>query len=167
MTYLAGILATLALLTSAIMAGFFFSYSVSVMWGFDAAAPGSAIDGMQKINTVIQNAWFFPSFFGAPVFAVLAAIVFWAMGMRDVGVVFGLAGLCYLIGAFGITVAVNVPMNEALGRESIPLDAEAARALWMDYSTRWTWWNHIRTIASIASALLCGLALFLAGRASA
>jgi uncharacterized membrane protein len=65
MTYLAGILATLAFMTSAIMAGFFFAYSISVMWGLDAAMPASAIDGMQGINTVIQNPWFFPNFFGA------------------------------------------------------------------------------------------------------
>ena len=167
MTYLAGILATLAFMTSAIMAGFFFAYSISVMWGLDAAMPASAIDGMQGINTVIQNPWFFPNFFGAPVFAVLAAIVFFSMGLRDIGIVFGLAALAYLIGAFGITVAINVPMNAALGAESIPQEAEAARALWADYSSRWTWWNHIRTLSSIASTLLCGFAIFLTGRAMA
>ncbi|MAN77970.1 MAG: hypothetical protein CML24_12455 [Rhizobiales bacterium] len=167
MTYFAGILATLAFITSAIMAGFFFAYSISVMWGLDAAAPASAIDGMQGINTVIQNPWFFPNFFGAPVFAVLTAIVFFSMGLRDVGIVFGLAALAYLIGAFGITVAVNVPMNEALGAESIPQETETARALWVDYSSRWTWWNHIRTLSSIVSTLLCGIAIFLAGRSMA
>lgn len=167
MTYVAGILATLALLTSAIMAGFFFAYSISVMWGLDAAAPGSAIDSMQGINTTIQNAWFFPTFFGVPVFAALAAIVFWSMGLRGAGIAFGLAALAYLIGAFGVTVTINVPMNEALGRASIPPEVEAARTLWTDYSVRWTWWNHVRTLSSIVSTLLCGVAIFLAGRATA
>ncbi|WP_417581884.1 DUF1772 domain-containing protein [Pelagibacterium sp.] len=165
MTYIAGVLTGLALLTSAIMAGSFFAYSVSVMWGLDAAAPASAINGMQRINAVIQNPWFFPNFFGAPIFAILTAFVFLSMGERDIGIVFSLAALAYLIGAFGVTVAINVPMNQALGSESIPLDTEAARILWADYSNRWTWWNHIRTLSSIASTLLCGLGIFLAGRA--
>jgi uncharacterized membrane protein len=57
-------------------------------------------------------------------------------------------------------------MNEALGRTAIPTDTEAARAIWTQYSSRWTVWNHVRTVASLASALLCGLGIFLSGRAA-
>ncbi|WMT90347.1 anthrone oxygenase family protein [Pelagibacterium sp. H642] len=167
MSYLATAAAILALLTSMIMAGFFFAYSVSVMWGLDEANPASAIDAMQKINTVIQNPWFFPNFFGVPVFAAGAAILFFMIGQPASGTAFGVAAIAYLLGAFAVTVAVNVPMNEALGRAVIPEDIEAAQAMWTQYSERWTFWNHVRSIASLASALACGLGIFLAGRAAA
>ncbi|WMT85348.1 DUF1772 domain-containing protein [Pelagibacterium sp. 26DY04] len=167
MTYLATAFAILALVTSTLMAGFFFSYSITVMWGLDAASPVSAIDAMQNINSVVQNPWFFPNFFGVPVFTIGAAILFFMIGQPRSASAFGLAAIAYLLGAFAVTVAVNVPMNEALGRETIPQDIEVARTMWAQYSERWTFWNHVRSIASLASALACGLGIFLAGRAAA
>lgn len=156
-----------ALLLSGAIAGFFYAYSCSVMWGLDTSDPKAAIAAMQGINVAVRNAAFFPAFFGMPVAALVAAALWLPLGRRDVALLLALAAAVYLVGAFLTTLAVNVPMNEALGRTAIPADAEAAGALWRNYSARWTLWNHVRTAASLIALLLVGWALYLGGRGSA
>ena len=63
-----------------------------------------------------------------------------------------LGGAVYVLGHFGTTAAFNVPLNEALDRVD-PASAEAAR-VWADYVVRWTHWNHVRTVACLASTVL-------------
>jgi uncharacterized membrane protein len=156
-----------ALLLSGAIAGFFYAYSCSVMWGLDTSDPKAAIAAMQRINIVVRNAVFFPAFFGMPVAALVAAALWLPLGRRDVALVLAFAAAIYLGGAFLTTLAINVPMNEALGRTAIPADAEAADALWRNYSARWTLWNHIRTTASLIALLLVGWALYISGRGGA
>lgn len=156
-----------ALLLSGAIAGFFYAYSCSVMWALDTSDPKVAIATMQRINIVVRNAAFFPAFFGTPVVALAAAALWLSQGRRDVALLLALAGAAYLGGAFLTTLAINVPMNEALGRTAIPADAAAARTVWHDYSAPWTFWNHIRTGASLIALLLVGWALYLGGRADA
>lgn len=156
-----------ALLLSGAIAGFFYAYSCSVMWAFDTSDPKVAIAAMQRINIVVRNAAFFPAFFGTPVVALVAAALWFSQGRHDVALLLALAAAAYLGGAFLTTLAINVPMNEALGRTAIPAEAEAARTIWHDYSAPWTLWNHIRTAASLVALLLVGWALYLAGRADA
>jgi len=67
------------------------------------------------------------------------------------------ADLIYLIGAFGVTSAFNVPLNG----EIAPLDParpENAQAM-VSYIAEWTLWNHVRTLASLASFVLLLLSL--------
>jgi uncharacterized membrane protein len=155
------------LLLSGAVAGFFYAYSCSVMWGLDASDPKAAIAVMQGINIVVRNAAFFPAFFGTPV-AALAAALLWRLQDRwDVALLLALAAVIYLGGAFLTTLLINVPMSESLGRTAIPADAEAARALWQYYSTPWTLWNHVRTAASLAALALVGWALYVGGRSAA
>ena len=73
-------------------------------------------------------------------------------GASSAGLTLRLAGaLLYLIGVFGITMAVNVPLNNRLaaldsnGRDSWPQ--------WRHYLERWTWWNHVRALAGALASL--------------
>jgi uncharacterized membrane protein len=54
-------------------------------------------------------------------------------------------------------VAANVPRNEALARLA-PGTPEAV-AYWPVYLRQWTRWNHVRAVASAASAVVYVLAL--------
>jgi uncharacterized membrane protein len=65
----------LALLASALMAGFFYAYSVSVMPGLAAGDALSAVRAMRSINAVIRTPVFAAAFFGALAFPLLAAVV--------------------------------------------------------------------------------------------
>jgi uncharacterized membrane protein len=53
----------------------------------------------------------------------------------------------------------NVPRNNALAAVS-PSSMEAA-ALWTDYLSTWTFWNHVRTAAALAASALLILALWI------
>jgi uncharacterized membrane protein len=67
------------------------------------------------------------------------------------------AGLCYLVGSFGVTVIFNVPRNERLAR--MESDSAQAADYWPVYVREWLLWNHVRTVASLAAAACAAMAL--------
>jgi uncharacterized membrane protein len=147
----------IALLTSALMAGFFFAYSVSVMRGLDATDPLAATLAMRNINALIRTPLFFFAFFGALGLPLLAALV----APRRSVMLLALGGaLAYGLGAFLVTVTVNVPMNDVLAAATPT--ADNATLLWRGYSPRWTLWNHVRTVTSVVAFALLTAALVVA-----
>jgi uncharacterized membrane protein len=61
------------------------------------------------------------------------------------------AASLYLVGAFGVTMVFNQPLNLKLAG----MQPSQAVAFWPQYLDTWTLWNHVRTAASLlASALL-------------
>jgi uncharacterized membrane protein len=58
-------------------------------------------------------------------------------------------GVLYLV-AFVVTVAYNVPRNDALALVD-PASPEAA-ARWASYYREWMIGNHVRTVAALAAA---------------
>jgi uncharacterized membrane protein len=162
MKILTGLSATTTLLLTGAVAGVFFAYSVSVMIGLDAIRPEQAIAAMRSINDKIQNAVFLATFLLTPVAAAVTGVLLLVLGQRTPGIVFFLAAAVYVVGALVPSFAVNIPMNDTLDAAR-PSAAEAAR-VWSDYSSRWTLWNHVRTVSSLTSVGLAGLGLFLWGR---
>ena len=67
------------------------------------------------------------------------------------------AATCYVVGSFGVTAAFNVPRNERLAR--LQSSSPEALAYWPTYLREWLFWNHVRTAASVASAVAATLAL--------
>lgn len=148
-------LAVSSLLFGGAIFGFFYAWVCSTMWGLDAADPRTAIAAMQAMNGSVRNAVFAPAFFGTPLVYAATALVLRQTGESRAAALLGLAALIYLVFGLGLTMAVNVPMNEALAQVRVPDDIDAARTIWSDYSTKWQFWNQARTIAS-------GLALAIA-----
>ena len=141
-----------------VMAGFFFAFSVVVMPGFDEAAPLTSMAAMQAINAAVDNAIFFLGFFGAPVLCL--AVIARALVRRDrTGWLGVAAGVIYLVGVFGVTVAFNVPLNDDLAALDPTLPANAPAMT--DYIAEWTAWNHVRTLAGIAAFALLAAGLLL------
>lgn len=150
--------ATLAVFVATLLAGgvfgFFYSWSVTVMRGLGAGDPVSAIVSMNAVNATIVTGWFGLLFFGSPIASAVAALMAWIGGQSATAGWMALAAVAYLVGCFAVTVAVNVPMNDALARLD-PRSVADAAAVWRDYAGPWTWWNHVRTAA-------CGLAFLAA-----
>lgn len=153
MTRLMFVVTLAAALGSGLMAGLFFAFSTSVMSALGRIPAPQGIAAMQSINVTILNPVFLTVFLGT---ALLSALLV-------VGAIFGwipnpgwaVAGaLLYIVGVIGITMFINVPMNDALAAAA-PDSAEGA-ALWAGYLERWTFWNHVRTLAPLA-----GLAAFI------
>lgn len=162
------ILSLIALLLTGGIFGFFYAWICSTMWGLDAAPPEVAIAAMQAMNASVRNAVFAPAFFATGPVLLLTAMVAARADLRRAAWLFAAAGLIYLVGAFLPTMAVNVPMNEALAQTAIPADHEAAEAIWRGYSPRWQLWNIARSVASAVALVLCGAAMLaMAGRAAA
>jgi uncharacterized membrane protein len=138
-----------------LMAGLFFAFSVAVMRGLSRIPTAYGMAAMQSINVVILNPIFFTAFFGT---AALCLVVLIASVSRwgEAGAGVSAAGAAlYLVGNILITIVFNVPMNNALASTSV--DHPDAAAMWATYLTRWTAWNHVRTVTALAAAILLTL----------
>ncbi|QDC10778.1 DUF1772 domain-containing protein [Oceanicola sp. D3] len=146
--------AHLAVLAYALVGGVFLAFSDFIMRALAATSGQGGAEAMQAINREVFR-WVFMALFLGLAPASLALIVYAALGLTGpAATLFAAAGLVYLVGCFSVTVAFNVPMNEALAR--MDLSQEATRAYWTGtYVPRWTFWNTLRTIAcGLAAALL-------------
>lgn len=81
------------------------------------------------------------------VVAVVIAIVRWGKP-GSVWLIVGAA--LYLVGSFVVTMAFNVPLNNAL--VAADPTTPAAAELWTRYLQVWTNWNTFRMIASAAAS---------------
>ncbi|AUH63206.1 anthrone oxygenase family protein [Paracoccus zhejiangensis] len=159
------VFALLSLLFSGAIFGFFYAWVSSTMWGLDAADPQVAIAAMQAMNASVRNAVFAPAFFGTPLVLLVTALAS-RRASGAAALAFAAAAVVYTLGGLILTLAVNVPMNEALAQVTIPQDRAEAAAIWADYSPRWQVWNQVRTVASGLALLLAGWGTWRLGRDS-
>lgn len=152
-------LCLISLLLSAALFGFFYAWVCSTMWGLDAADPRVAIAAMQAMNASVRNAIFAPAFFGTPVVLLITTLVLAATAQRGAMEWFATATVLSALLGVILTMAVNVPMNDALAQIVVPDDIEAARTIWLDYSPDWQFWNQMRTIATGAAVLCIGFGI--------
>jgi uncharacterized membrane protein len=158
------VVAVVSLVLNAGMFGVFFTYSNSVMPGLDRVASGaSAIESMNSINKAILNPLFLTTLVGAPITAVLSGILAMVAGSTPGGVAFFAAAVVYFLGAMMPTNRVNVPLNDALGRDPVPADAAGAASAWAAYSRPWTRSNHWRGVASVLAVALTATGVLLLG----
>ena len=146
-----------AALGCGLMAGVFFGFSTFVMRALARLPPAHGIAAMQSINVTVINPAFMAVFLGTAV-ACLALAVSSLLAWHDRRRRLLLLGsLLYLLGCLLVTMAFNVPRNDALAAVD-PASAEGA-GLWRGYLTGWTAWNHVRTAACLGAAALLTMAL--------
>ena len=151
------ILTWLVALGCGLMAGVFFAFSAVVMTALTRIPPAQGMAAMQSINSAVFNPWFGSAFFLTPLVCLaLAVTALLGWGELEAGVLLAGSAL-YLVGSFGVTVACNVPRNEALA--TVAADSPDAPASWANYVPSWTAWNHVRTAASLAAAAVFTVAL--------
>jgi len=143
---------TAAIITNGIMAGLFFAFACAVTPGFRTVDDGTYVSAFRAINRAILNGWFLLIFLTAPALAV-ASVALHPLDNSDVSVYALLAGASCSVLTFGITVAVNVPLNRELDRASIRFvqDSNSAR---QRFERRWNRWNLGRTCTSIGALIL-------------
>ena len=103
---------------------------------------------MQSINITVINPLFMGVLFGTG----LLSAYFVFLGLRGGGSVSAVAGaVFYIAGVIGVTLAMNVPLNNELAA----LDAAAVGSVqvWSRYLSDWTFWNSVRGLAAAASCL--------------
>jgi uncharacterized membrane protein len=152
MTVVIGITA----IAAAAMGGVFFAFSSFVMGALRRMPPAQGMSAMQSINIAAVTPAFMALFLGtalASLVLAIDAVIYW----QGAGSAYQLAGtLCYLAGAFIVTIAVNVPLNNALA--AADPQSDAGQRLWARYLRVWTAWNHLRAISSLAAGGLLTLA---------
>lgn len=160
-------IAIISVAFNAAIFGFFYAWVCSTMWGLDAAAPNTAIAAMQAMNGSVRNIVFAPSFFGTPFISAIVAFIAYRLAYVKVSIAFASAALIYLCGGMLLTMAVNVPMNEALALVKLPLSPSDATQIWQDYSTKWQFWNITRTIISGIALLFATIGIYQLGKKTA
>jgi len=130
------------------------------MKALSSIPPPKGIAAMQAINLVIVRPAFLIIFMGTGVACVVVVVAGW----QDIGTTARtwaiLGGAVYILGSIGVTVAFNVPLNNKLA--AVNPDSEDSARMWDFYLLRWTWWNHVRSLATLASTIFLILAVYYA-----
>jgi len=155
-----GFLCTLTFVTAlgcGLIAGLFFAFSVAVMQALARLPAAGGIAAMQSINSAILNPLFLSVFLGTAAGCVLVMIIALVRWHSPGSVYLLVGGALYLVASLLVTAVFNVPKNDALAA-IVPADPDSA-GLWAGYLASWTTWNHVRTVASLASfsSLILGL----------
>ena len=141
-----------ATLTTGLVAGVYYAYTVSVNLGLAAQPDASYVATMNAINERIENPLFFLTFFGAASFrsqrsgALPAAPLGPLLASR-----FGL--MLYIGGSFLLTSFVNVPMNNQLAAVDLGAPARVLADARDAYEGPWDFWNGVRAVFSMLAFL--------------
>lgn len=142
-----------------LLAGLYFAFSTFIMTAFDRIGQAAGIAAMNAINAVIVQSLFLPVFLATTATSAALAVMALLRWGEPGAIAMLVGGVLYVLGMFVVTMTFNVPLNNALAAAD-PASQEAA-SLWARYLTDWTFWNHVRTVAS---TLAC--ALFIAAIAA-
>src|SRR5262249_33472624 len=144
------VLTIVSALGSGLVAGIFFAFSPFVIGALGRLAPGQGIAAMQSINVVVISPWFFAAFFGTAAGCLVLA-VFGLFNWSQPGTLYLLAGSAlYLVGSILVTIAFNVPLNDALA--AVAPDRAEATTLWARYRWVWTGGTLARRAGSLPAA---------------
>lgn len=146
-----------AALGCGLIAGVFFTFSSFVMKALGRLPAPEAVAAMQSINIGAVQSWFLPAFLGTA--ALCLFVVVSSLGRWDEpSSMLATAGAAtYIAGSLLLTLFVNVPMNNTLAGIA-PGDPDLA-VRWAHYLSDWTFWNHVRTVLSLAASGLLIAAL--------
>jgi uncharacterized membrane protein len=144
----------LAALAAGLLAGTFFAFSAFVMPALHSVSGGA--DAMVQINRLIVRSSFMPVFLGGGALAATLSL----MALKHLDEPWSLptlaAGVFMLIVVLGVTMAFNVPLNDAL--DAVARDGQPQTA-WDWFYGPWLWWNHVRTAGALAALAFYIIAL--------
>jgi uncharacterized membrane protein len=140
---------------TALIAGLFYAYSCSVNPGLARLADKAYLDAMRSINRAILNPAFFLSFLGTVLLLPASAVLMYNQS-RECFILLFIAALLYVIGAFGVTMFGNVPLNNMLDQFDVSnANADQLSSLRLRFEAPWNRLHTIRTFFSMAALVLC------------
>jgi uncharacterized membrane protein len=141
-----------AILGTGMVAGVFLAFSSFIMQALSRLPAEQGIGAMQQINLTVINPLFMGILFGSAGLCLLMGYAAWRGGLHPQNQLLLIASVLYLVGVIGVTLAFNVPLNDVLA------DVEPQRAadlqIWTEYLKSWTRWNSVRGFAACAACLL-------------
>jgi uncharacterized membrane protein len=153
-----------ATMATGLVAGVYASYANAFMPGLAKTDDKTFVGAFQAVDRAIVNPLFLGlGFVGALLFTLLAGL----LSLKEKALPWiAVAFVLYLVTMI-LTIAVNVPLNDALKAAGDPntIDVAAARAAFDE--SKWRTYNLIRTVLAIGSFGLLGWALCLTGKSAA
>jgi len=147
------------IVTTGLMSGLLYGWSVSVIPGTKLVPAGNYVDTMQQINRAIINPAFVVPFMGIPLMLGGAAVMQFRAGDHRRGWLLAGAAATYVVGVLGVTIGRNVPLNDALDAFDLRgSTSDAVERRRTTYERPWNRWHHLRTIASVGSFALAATA---------
>ncbi|TCO45000.1 putative membrane protein [Kribbella antiqua] len=154
----------LATVTTGMMAGVYAIYTNAFMPGLAKTDDKTFVAAFQAVDRAILNPLFLGlGFLGSLVFTLLAGL----FSLGEAALVWiAIAFVLNLITAI-ITMAVNVPLNDALKAAGDPdtIDVAAARAAFNE--SRWRSFNAVRVALDTTAFVVLAWSLYLAGKSAA
>jgi len=153
-----------ATISMGLMAGVFSLYQHTIMPGLAKTDDRTFVGAFQALDRAIINPWFIGGgFLGALLFTLVAAIAH----VGRAGLPWIAAALVLYLVAFVVTIAINVPLNDRIktaGDPSRIVDVAAVRKAFD--APRWTRWNLVRVVTTIAAFGSLAWALVVLGRST-
>ena len=155
-----------AIVTTALQAGLYYAFACAVLPGLERGDDRTFVAAMQQVNVAIINPWFLVTFLGAPVLAVLAAVL--SLGGTNRALLGWTAlGAVFAVGTFVFTVALNVPLNNALAAAGDPSQVTDLAAVRAAFAPAWGRWNTVRALSATVAVGCLARALVEHGRVAA
>ena len=153
-----------ATLTMGLFVGTVVLYAHTIMPGLHTTDDRTFVGAFQHIDRAIINPWFMiTTFLGPLIFTAAAAITNRGTpAMRWI-----IAALVLYLLAVVITVAVNVPLNDAIKAAGDPSHIDVALVRQRFHESRWVAWNLVRVATTIPAFGLLTWSLVLFGRSTA
>lgn len=144
------------LLGAAVSGGAFFAFSNFVMPALAGLRPSDGASAMQAINVAAPTPTFVAAIAGAGLVG-LPVVVANLDRVGDTDIRYVAAGAVLSLASFVITVAGNVPRNNAL--DAVDAASADGQTYWAHYLSSWTRLNTARTLTSLASVATYAMAL--------
>jgi uncharacterized membrane protein len=128
-------------LTTGLIAGVFYAWSVSVNLGLADQPDASYVATTNAITNKIENPLFFASFLGAVLFLILALALHLRRPRSGRFWLVALACVLYIGGGFLLTMFVNAPMSYQLAAVDPDAPARVLAEAQEAYEDPWNFWN--------------------------
>jgi uncharacterized membrane protein len=153
-----------ATLTMGLVTGVFALYAHTIMPGLKTTDDRTFVGAFQALDRAIINPWFMAGGFVGALGFTAAAV---ATNLHRPALPWIVAALVLYLLAFIATIAVNVPLNDAMKAAGDPDHIKnLAHVRERFHETRWAAWNLMRTFTSLAAFASLAWALVLHGRAA-
>jgi uncharacterized membrane protein len=135
-----------------VMGGVYFAFSAFITRSLGRIDQSAGIVAFNAINEDVLKSVFMPIFMGTTLAAAALAVIAFFRWADPGSLLIVAGGIVYVIGMFVVTMAFNVPLNNTLAVAD-PSGGETT-SLWANFLREWTFWNHVRMVASL---IACGL----------
>jgi uncharacterized membrane protein len=128
-------------------------YAHTIMPGLKKTDDRTFVAAFQSIDRAIINPWFMATFFGALILTGAAGLMHLGADQRAALPWLVAAFVLYLVAVI-ITMAVNVPLNDAIKAAGDPDQINVAQVRAAFNESKWAVWNYLRLIASTGAFVI-------------